>query len=191
MGKKIQRNWHVVPCICNVHNVTGYFLLYWLSYPRSKNSKNICLHSTRVKWKNFKCCSHWNLCLAVLLYYCTLYVIKLVNIKLCWGRTGFVHHKNNLHIISIPSPIRRPVKVCSRVCVLVTSEAPMVSSSTCWNKVVTPLVPSRTNTAAHASSAHEKLLFNTRTYERGIYFTTVSRQHFQWINFKILLQMNG
>lgn len=34
-------------------------------------------------------------------------------------------------IISIPSTIRRPVKVCSRVCILITSEAPMVSSSTC------------------------------------------------------------
>lgn len=149
------------------------------------------LHSTRVKYKNCKCCSHWNLCLAVLLFACTFHAMKLVNWNFAGHRTAFEHDKHNLHIISIPSTRRRPVKVCSSVCILMTSEAPMVSSSTCWNKAVTPLVPRRISTAAHTTSAHEKLLFNTGTCEGCIYFTTVSRQHFQWINFKMLLKMNG
>jgi len=75
----------------------------------------------------------------------------------------FVHGKRNLHIIIIPSTMKRLVKMCIRVCVLMTSEAPMVSSSTSWSAVITPLVPSLIRTDAHTSSAHEKLSPSTGT----------------------------
>jgi len=36
-----------------------------------------------------KCCSHWDMCLAVLLFCYSPQVLKFMNLKLCWGQNWF------------------------------------------------------------------------------------------------------